>query len=360
MRVLVATWDGAGNLPPTLALIDALVRRGHDVRAIGHDVQRSQLEAAGATFVRYDTLHQWDQGVPGWLGDEPERLIARMHVDSGVDVLATAARLTPDVALIDCMLPAALTSTRDHGVKTVALVHAVYSYWAEFQDGFFRGPIDAADLALGMTYPAFDPGTAFPPNLVFVGPLRPELGAEPRPRASAGSPYVVASLSTGYQTPGQQDLLQRVCDALGALEVEALVTTGRGIEPDSLTRAVNTVVERRVPHDAVLPGADLLVTHGGHGTVMAGLRYGVPMLCLPPVADQPFNARKVEELGLGVALDPAAPTEEIRSAIGRMLADGAMKARSKAFAAQVSDAPGLGKAVESIEALLSGPGGTDR
>ena len=34
-RVLFVTWDGAGNLVPTLGLAQRLSRRAHDVRVLG-------------------------------------------------------------------------------------------------------------------------------------------------------------------------------------------------------------------------------------------------------------------------------------------------------------------------------------
>jgi UDP:flavonoid glycosyltransferase YjiC (YdhE family) len=75
------------------------------------------------------------------------------------------------------------------------------------------------------------------------------------------------------------------------------------------------------------------------------------MLCLPPIADQPVNAAKVQELGLGLALDPSSSSADIRAAIQHLLEDHAFKERSRAFAAAVAHEPGLEKAVELIEAL---------
>jgi UDP:flavonoid glycosyltransferase YjiC (YdhE family) len=353
MRALVGTWDGAGNLPPILALIEALVDRGHDVQVVCHDIQSEQVIAAGATFHPYRTVPQWDVGLPGWLGGDSGSFFTKLNEASGVDISEAADHLKPDVALIDCMLPRSLMLTQRAGFKTVALVHAVYSFFGAFGGGSCKGPIDDADLAPGMTYAAFDQGTVFPPNLEFVGPLRPSIGVAPRRQRAPDKSFVLVSLSTGYQAPGQLDLLQRVCDAVGSLDVEALVTTGRGIAPEALSVGANIVAERSVPHDAVLPGADLLVTHAGHGTVMAGLRYGVPMLCLPPMADQPFNARKVEALGLGAVLDPAASVEEIRSAISQLLVDEHLKSRARSFSAEVAAEPGVAKAVELLEALVA-------
>jgi len=348
VRLLIATWDGGGNLPPILALTTALAERGHEVDVLGHDVQRGAIEAAAGVFVPFATAPQWDYGDPETLGALGTRFTA-FNETSKNDLIAAARRLDPAAILVDCMMPIALSAAKAAGYRTVALVHAVYSNFAEIFDGRLRGPIDQADLALGMSYQAFDADAAVPPNFHFVGPLRPDLDAAVRRRRRRDTPFVVASLSTAYQSTEQQDLLQRVCDALAALGLEALVTTGRGIDPASLIAGADTVVERAVPHASVLGRADLLVTHAGHGTVMAGVRFGVPMLCLPPTNDQPFNAARVAALGLGVAMDPALPAEDIRRAAEQLLHDEAMRRRSRQFAAEVSRAPGIENAVELIE-----------
>jgi UDP:flavonoid glycosyltransferase YjiC (YdhE family) len=164
---------------------------------------------------------------------------------------------------------------------------------------------------------------------------------------------IVASLSTGLQGQEglQQKMLQTLCDALAGLDVEALVTTGRGNAPDSFVAGANTTLAQRVAHDLVLGEADLLITHAGHGTAMAGVRFGVPMLCLAPGADQPLNAARVAELGLGLSLDPQSSSEEIRAAAAKMLGDPAFKARSREFAARVAEQPGVEAASAAVEAL---------
>ena len=58
-----------------------------------------------------------------------------------------------------------------------------------------------------------------------------------------------------------------------------------------------------IPHRALLPHAQLVVTHGGIGTIMAAFDAGVPLVCLPLGRGQPGNAARVAELGAGVALD---------------------------------------------------------
>jgi UDP:flavonoid glycosyltransferase YjiC (YdhE family) len=61
-------------------------------------------------------------------------------------------------------------------------------------------------------------------------------------------------------------------------------------------------VERWVPQADVTARAAVMVIHGGYGTTHGALMAGVPLVVAPLFADQPFNARRVAELGAGIAL----------------------------------------------------------
>ena len=59
-RYLIVTWDGAGNLVPTLGITCALVERGHDVRMMGHDTIAERCGDVGARFVPLTQGAGWD------------------------------------------------------------------------------------------------------------------------------------------------------------------------------------------------------------------------------------------------------------------------------------------------------------
>ena len=42
-----------------------------------------------------------------------------------------------------------------------------------------------------------------------------------------------------------------------------------------------------------MPQADLVICHGGHGTVARALAAGVPVLCCPAVGDMAENGARV-------------------------------------------------------------------
>jgi vancomycin aglycone glucosyltransferase len=57
-----------------------------------------------------------------------------------------------------------------------------------------------------------------------------------------------------------------------------------------------------------------VIHHGGAGTTTAAARAGCPQVLIPQYTDQPYFARRVAELGVGVAHDGPAPTFDSLSA----------------------------------------------
>ncbi|WP_269809755.1 glycosyltransferase [Kineosporia rhizophila] len=63
-----------------------------------------------------------------------------------------------------------------------------------------------------------------------------------------------------------------------------------------------------VNQQSLFPRCAAVVHHGGAGTTTAAARAGVPQVIVPQVVDQPFFARRVSELGIGVAHEGSVPT----------------------------------------------------
>jgi UDP:flavonoid glycosyltransferase YjiC (YdhE family) len=376
----MVTWDGAGNLPPERALARTLVERGHSVYALTHDSIRTTLEEDGLRFLPLRNAEQVDS-----LKDVESDLVVEARVFFGEgfskDLLEAAETLRPDLLLVDGALTFGLVAAVRTGLPTAALWHSLYSlvaggpFGALFDSRLsdinqhaqelgleafssFQTLLETANRVLVFSYAPFDVASGcVAPHVKYVGPVRPA----PAPgalwhRMDPNLPLVVVALSTSGQ--GQVPLLQRLCDALAGLPVEALVTTGPAVDPSRLSTAGNTRAVVFLPHDVVLPTADLLITHAGHGTVMAGTRHGVPMLCVPMGRDQPMLAARVEELGLGVALPLDTTTEALAAAIRRTLEDPALSERTQRFATVLTGHPGLDDAIGTVEGLLEGEQGT--
>jgi UDP:flavonoid glycosyltransferase YjiC (YdhE family) len=148
--------------------------------------------------------------------------------------------------------------------------------------------------------------------------------------------------------------MRNILLALSQLDVHALVTLGLSLDPTDFVAPPNVVLERFVPHSAVLPHAAVLVTQCGIGTVTKGLIYGVPLVCVPILADQPDNAARVIARGAGIYVAPDASPEQIGAAIGNVLSDGAFRiAAQQLGAAMVREGDAVDNVITAIEDVIS-------
>ncbi len=178
---------------------------------------------------------------------------------------------------------------------------------------------------LVMTSPAFDFPATMPDNVRYVGPVLddPTWATAAAPTITADEPtdrpFVLVAMSSTYQD--QQESIQRVVDALGGLPVRALVTSGPAIDPTIFEHEPNVEVVRSASHQALMPGAAVVVTHGGHGTVIKALAAGVPLVVLPHGRDQADNAARIVARHAGVKVSRTAKPSKIAAAICGVLED---------------------------------------
>ena len=130
-------------------------------------------------------------------------------------------------------------------------------------------------------------------------------------------------------------------EALRDLPVEAIVTTGGFDLGDPAPAAPNVQIHGYVPHAEVLPGAALVIGHGGHSTTMKALSYGVPLLVMPlnPTADQGLIGDVVERSGLGRRISARSDPATIRREVAELLQNPAVRERAQTTAARLRSAP---------------------
>lgn len=119
-----------------------------------------------------------------------------------------------------------------------------------------------------------------------------------------GLPLVYATFGTAAAgITGTSEIYRIALEAFTGVPAHVLLTIGNGAPPDLIKQAPpNVTVRSFVPQADVLPHADLLVCHGGSGTVVAGLAAGVPKVITPLFADQPGNARCLAAAGVCLAV----------------------------------------------------------
>jgi MGT family glycosyltransferase len=209
-----------------------------------------------------------------------------------------------------------------------------------------------------LTSPAFDFPARLPANVRYVGPVLDDPSGDPRweppwPEDN-GRPLVIVSFSTSYQ--GHEAVLQKAVDALGQTDYRGLVTLGPALRSRRVDGPPNVCVRAFVPHSLVLPQAAAVVTHGGHGTAIRSLAYGVPLVCLPLGRDQPANAARVVSHKLGLRLNPEAEPAEIASAIRRVVESPEYREHARRMAGQLQDESRRPAAVDELEDVADSRG----
>ena len=111
----------------------------------------------------------------------------------------------------------------------------------------------------------------------------------------------------------------------------------------------NFVARPSVPQLEVLQRTDVFLTHGGMNSVMEALWHGVPLVVVPQMAEQAVTARRVEELGLGLALEkPAVTAASLREAVGRVAGDREMRARVRRTQETIRQLGGARAAADAV------------
>jgi UDP:flavonoid glycosyltransferase YjiC (YdhE family) len=127
---------------------------------------------------------------------------------------------------------------------------------------------------------------------------------------------------------------------------------GPALAAAQFTPPPNVTLETFVPHTAVLPHVDAMVTQCGLGTLMKALAHGVPLVCIPLVGDQPDNAARVVVRGAGLRVPADAPPGRIREAIERVVTDPSFRHAAHQLATRMAGEDPVQAAVDEIVAVM--------
>jgi MGT family glycosyltransferase len=149
-------------------------------------------------------------------------------------------------------------------------------------------------------------------------------------------------------------LLGTIVKALAALPVRVVATVGPRGDPGCLGPVPENVhVARYLPQTEVLPHVALVVSHGGSGTFLASLGYGIPQLCIPQAADQFANAAAAHRVGAGLSIEPGAVSpDHVRSAASRLLQEPAFGEAARKAQTEIQNLPGPDAVADRIESML--------
>ena len=391
MRILLGAFGDPGHAFPMIALGSALAARGHEVALQTWSRWADDVRAAGMRFEPAPEYHVFPT-------------LQRPLTPYEAVVRATAqtrplvAALRPDVVVSDILTLAPALAGELEGVPVATVIPHVdprsapgwppYSLGARLprtaagrrlwraaarltDAGLERGrrelnetrrrlglgPLDRVHggishaLALVATFPQLEyPRSAQPPATHVVGPLLWEPSSDDVPLPPGREPLVLVAPSTS-QDPSHR-LLRAALRGLADLPVRVLATWNRRPPASTLDVPANARLVEWVSYARTMPHCDVVVCHGGHGTVARALASGCVVVAVPAAGDMNENAARIDWAGVGVRVPRrlCAP-RPVALAVQRALSEPRLRERARSLAAWAASHDAAGRAASLVEEL---------
>jgi UDP:flavonoid glycosyltransferase YjiC (YdhE family) len=388
VRVFLSTFSGPGHVFPVLALARRLRARRHEVWVETIERWRQPAEEMGLRFVPAPGYIALRRPLPGM----PSRPTLAEIVESLVPLMQ---ELRPDVVVNDFFYVPASLAAELEGLRRATLVPHPYPVneaglpyflvsllpprtpvgaagWRLMRPWFARRAREArrelnfarSDVGLppqrrlyggisdglGMvaTYPQLEYPRRWPPHVHVTGPMLFELPHPDIELPDDDAPLVLVAGSTA-----QDQELRLVRTAIRAFEgepVRVLVSLNQQGRTWPEPVPENVTVVDWVSYTQVLPRASVVLTNGGHGTVVRALSEGVPLVVCPAGGDMGENGARVAWSGAGLMLPWAMlGPGPLRWAMRRVLADGSFAERARRMATWGQENDGAVRGSELLE-----------
>ena len=352
---LPSTLPGGGSGPMHLQLMPMLLRiMCHGLREAPRLVAQARAEQADC--IVYDPLVVWGRAVSALL-ELPSAIFQTSFALSHSPTLQRELRkpmkgIPPArglLGILELLWTSEVLHWR-HGIPRMGLTHA------------FSAVEELNLIPVPRTY---QPDAAlFDERFLFVGPSvlpRKDQGDFPLEQLD-GKDVLLISLGT---TPMNQrpDFYKACFEAFRDTRWQVVMACGNGVEPATLGPVPsNVLLRQRVPQLDVLQRARVFITHGGMNSTMEGLWHGVPLAVFPQFGDQPLNASRVRELGVGVSLTAteALAPKVLRETVERLDTDPSYRARVSEFQKELRDAGGHRRAADALQQFVTARQGSRR
>jgi UDP:flavonoid glycosyltransferase YjiC (YdhE family) len=156
------------------------------------------------------------------------------------------------------------------------------------------------DFTLLADIPEYFPTRNLPGDYRYIGPITWKTTSIP----PSWWPPKLENKHCIYMTMGTTGIgrfFHELYELFQQCDFVTIITTGGLVE--GLEQIEGKIyVEDYLDGDMVMEACDLVVCHGGNGTIYQALRHGKPIIGIPTIPDQKFNMRRVETLGVGRTL----------------------------------------------------------
>lgn len=407
-RFLFSFTGGLGHFHPLAPLARALEQAGHDVAFAVGPGMRPRVESAGFVVLplggnlvedlEYQQVKAQLRSMPSGLDAE---LLTYTRVFCGIaprlrtpELVAIARAWQPDMLIRDAAEYSAVIAAEHLGlphavVAFAAALHTMTIFEREAAaqlDPIRRSWSLAPDPTLASLYrylylayspPSFsvcdvspvagqqivepEPTGAIPLTTHFIRPhIFDNADSERLPDWVAGLParptvYVTLGTELARDPEFYPSVLHTIIAGLRDAPVNLIVTIGRENDPaDFGPQPTNVHIERYIPQSLLLPYCDLMVMHGGSNSLLAALDVGLPMVVVPLIADQFFNAQIIQEMRLGLVVPHAQLTPaSMLAAVDDILANALYRENVRRLQTEMHALPNQHHAVELIQRVAA-------
>jgi UDP:flavonoid glycosyltransferase YjiC (YdhE family) len=364
--IVYAMLNESGHLIPTFKLSRTLKTHGHRIIYLTDRHLQSYVDAQGfeCLAIVNEVLQEQSSDVLGLDGANEKLLALRRRTVRIIE------ELNADLFIVDAFLPASAWVAVEAGFPSILLNTNLESHLPKtllsnaltIRDEF--GAAESRRLKVPEII-------LCPKDLDFPHTIK-EFGrqyyAEPSvdldrseppfdwSRIDPSSPLIYCSLGTQSYLYGRgNDLLQRVVDAMAANpRWQMVISIGHSFEKHAFKEVPpNVFLVDWAPQVELLKRSDIMITHGGLGTVKECISLGVPMIVIPLIRDQPHNAARVVYHGLGLRGDVRSVTpDQINTLIEHIYAVPTFKQKIETMRQKFRKAEAEQKSVKIIEKAL--------
>nr|WP_319491232.1 nucleotide disphospho-sugar-binding domain-containing protein [uncultured Desulfobacter sp.] len=178
------------------------------------------------------------------------------------------------------------------------------------------------DLTLIADIPEFFPTLNLPSDYHYIGPITWKA-----PLSESFPPWwppkkqnkTLIYLTMG--TTGESGLFQSIYNVLKNMDDVIIVITTGSQSNEIISVPDKVYVTDFMDGDAIMELCDMVICHGGNGTIYQAMAHGIPVIGIPTIPDQDFNMRRVQALGVGKKIsmgDALEMPEKIRAAVNTL------------------------------------------
>jgi UDP:flavonoid glycosyltransferase YjiC (YdhE family) len=391
VRALIAAFGDAGHAFPAIALARELAGRGHEITVESGERWREPVEELGIGFRPAEGYTVFPPPPPDSGASAAEAALA---------LAPLFEELEPEVVVSDILTRAPALAAELHGCPLATLVPHLYpvnepgmplfslgvmpprgaagrALWRGarplLESGLRRGrselnesrarlglpPLSrlhgglSEELVLVGSFPELEYPRRWPAHVRVCGPLGFELPHPDVELPEGEGPLVLVASSTAHDP--ECGLIRDAFAALAGAPVRVLATSNGHFPRRPIEAPPNGRLVGWLSYSQAMPAADLVVCHGGHGTLCRALQAGKPLLVSPSIGDMAENGARVQWAGAGLMLPSRLRSPRtLRWCAEELLGAPSYAQRARAIGASPAAAAGPARAADAVEERVAG------